>query len=141
MDVLYHIVDDGLYANAIRNLAALLAPGGVLVLSENLLHHSPARTRHEVDRGIEEIVGLLSKAGLTIESRRPLFVLMNSPVDSDSGLLRRSWTAVNLLVRRGPRYGEAVGALLYPLELVLTRLLKEGPSTEIVVCRKSVASR
>ena len=66
-------------------------------------------------------------------------MLTNTPVDSDSGFLRRSWTAVNLLVRRGPGYGQVVGALLYPLELALTRILKEGPSTEIVVCRKSAA--
>jgi SAM-dependent methyltransferase len=141
MDVLYHVVDDELYARAIENLAGLLAPGGVLVLTENLLHRKAGRAEHEVDRGIKEIVSLLRQAGLTIESRLPVFVLMNTPVDSDSSFLRRSWTAVNLLVRRGPRYGQAVGALLYPLELALTRVLKEGPSTEIVVCRKPVASR
>ena len=139
MDVLYHIVDDELYARAIRNLAALVTPEGFLVLSENLVHRSAGRAEHEVDRGIDEIIGLLNQAGLTVESRRPIFVLMNTPVDSDSGFLRRSWTAVNLLVRRGPGYGQVVGALLYPLELALTRILTEGPSTEIVVCRKSAA--
>jgi len=136
MDMLFHVVDDRGYERAIRNLAELLAPGGVLVLTENLLHRKTPRAQHEVDRSIEEVTGLLRRAGLTIESRRPLFVLMNTPIDSDSRFLRRSWTAVNLLVRRGPRYGQAVGALLFPVELALIRLLKEGPSTEIVVCRK-----
>ena len=42
MDVLFHIVDDEGYARAIRNLAALLAPGGLLVLTENFLTGTPA---------------------------------------------------------------------------------------------------
>jgi SAM-dependent methyltransferase len=136
MDMLFHVVDDQGYERAIANLAELLAPGGVLVLTENLVHRSSPRAKHEVDRRLEEVTGLLSRAGLTIESRWPLFVLMNTPIDSESAFLRRSWTAVNLLVRRGPRYGWTVGALLFPVELALVRLLKEGPSTELVVCRK-----
>jgi len=141
MDVLYHVVDDGLYARAIQNLAGLVKPGGVLVLSENLVHRGAGRAEHEVDRGIDEITSLLHEAGLVIESRRPVFVLMNTPVDSDSVFLRKSWTAIDLLVRRGPRYGQAIGAVLFPVEVVLTQVVKEGPSTEIVVCRKPVGSR
>ncbi len=57
MDVLFHIVDDEGYARAIRNLAALLAPGGLLVLTENFLHRDTGRARHEVDRSLEEIGG------------------------------------------------------------------------------------
>jgi SAM-dependent methyltransferase len=136
MDVLFHIVDDEGYARAIRNLAALLAPGGRLIFSEFLLHGETRRGEHETDRSLAEVEALLREAGLEVELRRPVFVLMNTPVDSDSGVLRRSWTGVNLLIRRGTGWGRAVGLTLYPLELVLTRVLREGPSTEIVVCRK-----
>lgn len=136
MDVLFHIVDDDGYARALQNLGGLLAPGGRLVFTEFLLHGGTRRGEHETDRSLSEVSGLLREAGLEIELRKPLFVLMNTPVDSDSPVLERTWTAVNLLVRRGPRMGGAVGAALYPLELGLTRLVREGPSTEIVVCRK-----
>jgi hypothetical protein len=47
--------------------------------------------------------------------------------------------AVNLLVGRGPRWGYLTGCLLYPLEVALTRVVAEGPSTEVVVCRKPIA--
>ncbi len=136
MDTLFHVVDDEAYARAARNLAALLAPHGRLVFTENLLHGETQRTEYQVSRSLGQVEGLLRDAGLEIEQRRPVFVLMNNPIDSDSGLLRRTWTAVNLLVRRGPRWGYVVGGVLYPVDVALTRLVAEGPSTEIVVCRK-----
>jgi SAM-dependent methyltransferase len=136
MDVLFHIVDDNGYAQALQNLAALLGSGGRLIFSEFLLHDATRRGVHETDRSLEQIEDLLLGAGLEVELRRPAFVLMNTPVDSKSGLLRRTWTGVNLLVRRGQRWGNLVGGGLYPIELALTRVLREGPSTEIVVCRK-----
>lgn len=139
MDMLFHIVDEEGYARAVRNLAGLLPPGGLLVLTENFVHRDTRHARHEVDRSLEEISSLLEGAGLVIESRRPLFVLMNTPVDSDSRFLEKTWTGVNLMVRHGPRSANLVGALLFTLDLALTRVLREGPSTEIVVCRKPVA--
>ena len=44
---------------------------------------------------------------------------MNTPVDSDSAFLRRTWTAVNLLVERGPRWGSLAGSVLYPIDVAL----------------------
>jgi SAM-dependent methyltransferase len=140
MDVLFHIVDDDGYARAIDNLGRMLAPGGILVFTENLPHGRTDRGEHQTSRSLESVSSLLAHAGLAIELRRPVFVLMNTPVDSDSTLLERSWKAVNILVRGHPRRGWAVGAVLYPLELLLGRLVKEGPSTEIVVCRKPGAA-
>jgi SAM-dependent methyltransferase len=139
MDMLYHIVDDAGYARAIANLAALLARGGVLVFTENLLHSQTQRAEHQTSRSFSEVCELLHEHGLKIELRRPVFVLMNTPVDSDSAFLGRSWTTVNSLVRRSPRWGDAVGAILYPVDVILSRFVREGPSTEIVVCRKADA--
>lgn len=136
MDVLFHIVDDDGYAHALQNLSALLVPGGRLIFTEFLLHHDTRRGRHETDRSLVQIEDLLNQVGLQIEQRRPVFVLMNTPVDSSNRLLRRAWAGVDLLVRRGHLWGNLVGAALYPVELTLTRVLQEGPSTEIVVCRK-----
>jgi SAM-dependent methyltransferase len=135
MDMLFHIVDDERYDRALRNLAELLVPGGFLLLTENLPHGETLRVPHQVSRSFEDVVALLADAGLEIVSRRPLFVLMNTPVDSDSALLRRLFAGVHFLARRNVT-GWLVGAVLYPIELVLTRFLREGPTTEIVLCRK-----
>jgi hypothetical protein len=37
--------------------------------------------------------------------------------------------------------GNAAGALTYPLELALVSRLREGPSTELMVCRRRPAER
>ena len=136
MDVLFHIVDDEGYAQAIRNLALLLAPGGRLIFTENLLHGETQRAESQTSRSLDQVEGLLRDAGFELELRRPMFVLMNTPVDSDSALLRRVWTAVNLFVQQGPRWGYLAGSVLFPIDVALTRWVTEGPSTEIVVCRK-----
>jgi SAM-dependent methyltransferase len=136
MDVLFHIVDDEGYAQALQNLGELLALDGVLVITENLPHGATLRTEHQASRSLDTVIGLLREAGLEVVSRRPLFVLMNTPVDSQSTFLRIVFPRVFALAR-GRVSGWLVGALLYPLELALTRLLREGPTTEIVVCRRS----
>ncbi len=140
MDVLYHIVDDERYSQALQNLAKLVAPGGLLVLTENLLHGQASHAAHQVSRSYDEIVGLLRDGGLAIVLRRPLFVLMNTPVDSKSRILELLFARIQLLARLRST-GWIVGAALYPIELVLTRLVREGPTTEIVVCRKADAVR
>jgi SAM-dependent methyltransferase len=139
MDVLFHVVDDDAYEQALHNLAMLLTPGGRLIFTENLLHGETQSADHQTSRSLRHVEALLRKAGLELELRRPMFVLMNTPVDSDSGLLQRSWTAVTLLVSQGPRWAYLVGCVLYPLEVALTTIFSEGPSTEIVVCRRAVA--
>jgi SAM-dependent methyltransferase len=136
MDVLYHIVDDDGYARAIENLHSLLKRGGVLLMSENFVHGDWYRTEHQVVRDIDWILGLLDRTGFDVLSRRPVFVLMNTPVDSRNRLLRRFWGLLMTAVRRGPRAAAMVGAALYPVELFLTAVLREGPTTEIVVARK-----
>src|SRR5207247_8069466 len=115
MDVLFHIVDDDGYAQAIENLARLLVPGGVVVLTENLLHRGTERGKHQTSRSLDMVLALLSRYGLQVEQRRPAFVLMNTPIDSDNWFLHRSWTGVNLRVRRGRRGAWATVAALDPL--------------------------
>jgi SAM-dependent methyltransferase len=136
MDVLFHIVDDGRYARAVKNLAGLLRPGGLLVFSENLIHGAWHRGEHQVSRGIDWIEAQLDDAGLEMVSRQPMFVLMNTPVDSRARWLQRWWRWLTSGLHRWPRLSSLAGAVLYPIELLLTRLVREGPSTELVVCRK-----
>ena len=51
MDVLFHIVDDDGYVRAIANLHSLLRPGGMLILTENLVHGDWHRGEHQVEQG------------------------------------------------------------------------------------------
>lgn len=136
MDVLFHILDEDAYGRAIVNLGRLLAPGGRLVLSENLLAGEAHRGPAQVSRSESQVVRLLRDGGLEPLCRAPMFVLLNGPVDSDSRWLARWWTLVSKVASRNEALGWIAGALLMPIELIAVRLVRRGPSTKILVCRR-----
>ncbi len=137
MDVLYHVVDDRRYAQALHNLSRLLKPGGQLIFSENCVAQTKAGI-HQVSRSRVEIEGALRDAQLVPVLQRPMFFLMNSPIDSDSRILRRWWSTVVRLSARNEMLGWSLGAAVFPLELALVRLAATGPSSKIIVCRRAV---
>jgi SAM-dependent methyltransferase len=141
MDVLYHLVDDERYRQATRNLAARLAPGGVLLMTENLVTQQHTG-RDQISRTRAAVFAMLEEAGLERVRERPVFFLMNTPVSSRSRLLDRWWHLVVRLVSRRDVVGWALGAALFPLEVLLTRVLPQGPSTKIMAWRRvAIAGR
>ena len=63
---------------------------------------------------------------------------MNYPVDSASRLQRLCWETLMPAMAAWNRLGGR-GAVPYPLEFLLVTRLKEGPSTELMVCRRRSA--
>lgn len=139
-DVLFHIVDDERFACALRNIHTLLAPGGVFAYSDNFVHGTTVRVQHQASRSLAEIEQALTDAGFVVERRRPVFVLLNAPVDSGSRLLHAWWKALSIAASRSDALGWLAGAVAYPLELALIALLREGPSTEFMICRRPLTS-
>jgi SAM-dependent methyltransferase len=135
-DVLFHIVDDERFARALSNLYDLLAPGGVLLFSDNFLRRAAVRSPHQASRTLAGISAAVTAAGFTIERRRPMLVLLNAPVDSSSPVLRAWWKALSIASSHSDTAGDVAGALVYPVELGLVSALRESPSTELMVCRK-----
>lgn len=138
-DVLFHIVDDEAFARAIRNMASLLKPGGALIFSDNFVHSERRAARHHVSRSRREIEAAVADAKLEIVTRRPAFVLMNDPVDTRSVRRQRWWEGLTRRLRKDPRAGCLLGAAKFPVEVAATRVWREGPSTEIMVCRRPAA--
>jgi SAM-dependent methyltransferase len=139
MDVLFHLVDDAAYAQAFRNLATLLAPGGWLLWSDNFLHRGAARAEvpHQVSRPLTESTRVVEAAGFEVVRRVPMFVVMNYPADSRSRLAKLAWTGLVAPAAVAEPMGWLLGAALYPLEVALVRAMRESPSTELMVCRKA----
>jgi SAM-dependent methyltransferase len=137
MDVLYHVVDDERYAQALHNLSRLVRPGGKLILSENCVSQTQVGV-HQVSRSRRQIEGILRDAQLAPVLLRPVFFLMNTPVDSESAILHRWWSVIARLSARSEVLGWLLGAAVFPLELVLVRLASTGTSTKIIVCQKKV---
>jgi SAM-dependent methyltransferase len=135
VDVLYHIVDDERYRRAFANLAGLLRPGGTLFFTENLVL-SGRRVRHQVHRTRQTIEAIVSDAGLSVVGEQPFFFLMNDPVASNSRLLHGWWKVLSEAVVRHEAIGWSAGAVLFPVELGLTRVFRRGPSTTLLACRR-----
>jgi SAM-dependent methyltransferase len=135
-DVLFHIVDDYRYRRAFANLRSLLRPGGWLIFTENFLHGPRIRSPTQVSRSLAEIENIVRSAGLEPLERRPAFVLMTTPVDSHSRLHRAWWAALSRVVAAHERLGELAGRALKPFEIALASRLSEGPTTEMMICRR-----
>lgn len=135
-DVLFHIVDDERFAQALRNLCALVRPGGHVVFSDNFLHGPAVRIEHQASRSLADITCELNAAGLQVVRRVPMFVLLNTPLDSERRLAQWWWAFVSAIAARGELPGRLLGAAVYPFELGLLRVVREGPSTELMVCKR-----
>lgn len=136
-DVLFHIVDDARFEQAIRNIHDLLEPGGLFVFSDNLVHHTAVNYTHQVNRSLSYVEKVLGACGFEIVERRPMYVLMNGAPDTRNPLARWLWLAIAGTVSLGEPVGWLVGAMLYPLELRLVSVLRESQSVEMVICRRS----
>lgn len=135
-DVMFHQVDDADYLAALRNFAQLLKPDGCLLFSENFVHRERLRNGdYHYSRTLRQIESLLQQAGFRLESRRPMFVLMNAPDDARGWLAPAWWRLVRFALRQGEWTSWLAGACLYPLERILTSLKRESPTTEIALCR------
>ncbi len=139
-DVLFHIVDDRRYEQAIRNVHALLRPGGVFVFSDNFIHGDTIRWAHQVSRSLKDIEAILRQNGFAVVERVPMFVLMNSPIDSTWKGFLTLWNICARILSLSNAIGFTAGALLYPLELLLLRFVRESPSTEIMICRRVISA-
>lgn len=135
-DVLFHIVDDIAYARAWENVASLVRRGGLFAFTENFLRDAPERKPHLVSRTLQEILRSVLASGFEILDRRPVFVLMNRPIDSTSPPFHWWWRTLERLAERDG-LGSVVGGALWPVEVLLTSIFRQGPSTELMICRKT----
>jgi len=135
-DVLFHIVDDEKYKKAISNIYDLLDENGYFILSDNFVHKETQRSSHHVNRTINYTYNTLQDIGFEVQLRKPIFFLFNEPVDTQSKLAWNFWKLQTKIVTRHEVFGEIFGTLLYPVELLCVNFAKEGPSTEIMICKK-----
>ena len=135
-DVLFHIVEEERYEQAIRNVHALLRPGGLFLFSDFLVQGNPRSDEHVRFRSLKQVEVLLRNTGFAVLRRVPMFVLMEEPLDSRSSVYRFLWKLATYPARQSEFAGFLLGALLYPLECLLTKIFDESPTTEIIVCRK-----
>ncbi len=139
-DILYHIVDDTSYRRAIANIRSLVRPGGYFIFSENFLSQERESGIHQISRTYAEIDAMLTANEFDVVLRAPVFVVMNRPLKSSNALLALTWRSIVRITRltHRPYLGGWLGALLYPVDLLCSRFMSTGPSTEMMICRLRV---
>jgi SAM-dependent methyltransferase len=138
MDVLSHITSDESFCSAIANIAGSLRKGGFFIFSENLPHKEKERNFNSIqaNRTLEAVQRELERNRLRIVQRTPIFVVMMLPLDTATDLPRKLWRLMMTPVYFFPKLGGLFGAALYGVDSVLSRVLSEGPATELVICQK-----
>ena len=131
-DVLFHIVDDQRFEVAIGRISKLLKPGGNFLFSDNFVRKEERR-QHHVSRSRSAIVKTLEAKGIEPGPLAPMFVLLNEPSDTRNPFLKMHWTTIVLLLRYIKPLSYPLGAIFYPLELLLIRTVGSGPSTKIML--------
>lgn len=138
MDVLFHIVDDQRFDRAVHNITSLLKPGGYFVYSDNFLNGETIRTTHQVSRSKKYLYDLFEKAGLEVVSHKPFMILSNYPIDSNNKLLHAYWFLLENTTALIKPLGHLFGVILYPIEKILLKQIKDSPSSEIILLRKKL---
>lgn len=98
-DMLFHIVDDARFRIALRNAAAMVRPGGRLILSDVLGERSFRAAEHVWHRSEREYATLLSASGLRLDHREPIFAVLHPPSLMPGTSL--AWRAYTRLWRHG----------------------------------------
>jgi SAM-dependent methyltransferase len=137
-DVLFHIVDEDRFENAVRNISLLAHRGTLILISDNFVRKARAAGFNQVHRTIDRFTEVLDKNGIEILELKPVFYLMNGPIDiRNDAVLKwysRIWGAIMSQTKRSERIGAMMGWFLYQVDGVLIRMFRNSITTELIVC-------
>lgn len=133
--VLYHLVDDNALHKALTNIHNVLERDGVFIFSENFIHKNTFITTHQKCRTLEDYEKALTDCGFIIVDRVPNYVLMNEPMDAKGKTVSRIWNLLTALSKKSQLLDKLIWPMVYPLELLLTSVMKESPAQEFMICK------
>lgn len=133
--VLYHIVHDDQLSFLLKNIHHVLNKDGFFIFSENFIHKSKYDLIHQKVRTLESYEQILKDNGFQIIERSPNYVLFNDPVDSKNAILPKFWHYITILSKKSIFFDSIIWPILFPIELILVRILKESPAQEFMVCK------
>ena len=140
MNVLLHVVDEERLASAAANLAAVVKPGGRLLLAEPALVREssvlpPRPGASSVARPLTRYREVFEVAGLRFVAVGPSTVVGANPIETGDPLYRwyaALWKRVGRAARRGPRRAEGLGAALAALDRILM-VTGAAPSGKLIL--------
>jgi 2-polyprenyl-3-methyl-5-hydroxy-6-metoxy-1,4-benzoquinol methylase len=144
INVLLHVTHDGLFNHSLGNMAAVVAPGGYLLLAEPILMATAVEwpydpQKHSRARVLASYVSPLVALGLELVAVEHGCVLANNPIEagSNKAMARyRSWW--NWIARRSkarPRSARWLGPVVYVVDWVAMRT-SAAPTTKFALLRR-----
>jgi SAM-dependent methyltransferase len=143
-DVLFHIVSEQSWRNALNNLCSMVKPGGWLLISDFFLHSGEFRGYHVNARTLRHYAQCIPPS-FAIRARWPVFVTMMPPIDSSGFeriVLDYMWRSTERVLHYAERCsqlemaGNLLGAALYSVNALLNRFYSEGPGMELMICQQ-----
>ena len=139
-DVLFHIVDEDRFNNAIRNISILAKTGSIILISDNFVRRSRPTDFNQAHRTYEQYERVLSDNKIEILELKPIFYLMNGPIDIRNDLIfklyMRLWCILLPCAGKSEVLGEILGRLLYYIDGFLIKIFTNSITTELLVCKK-----
>ena len=133
--VLYHLVEDAALDQLLQSVHRVLEPGAYFIFSDNFIHGNNFEITHQNCRSLEDYEKALKRNGFEITARVANYVLFNDPVDSKSKFYRRIWSLFTTYSKKWYWFDAIIWPCLFPLELLLTSIIKESPAQEIMICK------
>ncbi len=145
-DVLFHIVDEDGFEQAIRNIRSVSRKDTRILIMDNFLSRRRSPGFHENDRTIDSYQQVLAKNGLEMVVITPIFYFMNTPIGITAvrsrfgrTTLRYCWSITRRLISLGNRMwlpgrvmNYLLGGFLYGLDGIILKYAKDGPSTKLL---------
>ncbi len=149
IDVLYHIVDDKRWEQALRNLLSLVDDNGYFLFSDKVPRQGTyQRFPHVRRRCLSMWDRVLSDAGFTIRRLIPVFVFMDDPIKCGEHpwlgfLSMQQWRVGAKLLRVTQDFPKLQSVLAFSYaaiqslpERALLAMLKRTPNLELAVCSR-----
>ncbi len=149
IDVLYHIVNDKPWEQAVRNLLSLVDDNGYFLFSDKFPRQGTyQRFPHVRRRCLSMWERVLSDAGFTIRRLIPVFVFMDDPIKCGEHpwlgfLSMQQWRVGAKLLRVTQDFPKLQSVLAFSYaaiqslpERALLAMLKRTPNLELAVCSR-----
>ena len=138
IDVLYYLTDDTGWQRTLRMVHDALRLEGYFIIIEQFRHGDVRDHGYIKWRSLDAYTKVLTEAGFEIIDLVPAFFTMVQVCDTEPralcAFLDRAWERTYPWMERIPK---VMGPLAYAIDTILGTFLSEGPSMEVMLCRKT----
>lgn len=146
IDILYHVVEDGNFRDAVSNLANRVRPEGLLVVSDIFCRQDCMPAAHVKRRSLKSYMPILEPLGFRLVGREQVFAVIGYSEIRTTGfsdiLLSTAWRGIAKLVRTCPAAARGLAGTtavfgLKPLDALLRGMgLGRGSNLELALFQR-----